>query len=86
MKRVFVFLLLILVLGAAASIGVYAYSAHLESNDAFCASCHTEPESTYYQQSLAPEKATLAAFHSAEGTRCIDCHSGKGSPAGSTPC
>ncbi len=60
--------------------GGYAYAARMESRDAFCASCHTEPETTYYQQSLEPQPSTLAAFHAHEGTRCIDCHSGKGVP------
>jgi hypothetical protein len=55
---------------------VYASVARLETNDSFCASCHVEPETTYYQASLKPAEATtLAAFHAGEGTRCIDCHS-----------
>lgn len=72
--------LVVLVLAFIGAGGAYAYGLHLESQDAFCASCHTEPESTYYQQTLAAEKTTLAAFHSEKDTRCIDCHSGKGVP------
>ncbi len=49
----------------------------LENRDAFCASCHTEPEATFYQRTLeAP--SDLASAHSAVGVRCIDCHSGEG--------
>lgn len=63
-----------LVLGAS----VYTIGVQLESNDAFCASCHVEPETTYYQASLKPHMAdTLAAFHAGENTLCIDCHSRK---------
>jgi nitrate/TMAO reductase-like tetraheme cytochrome c subunit len=49
----------------------------LEENDAFCASCHTEPETTYYDRSLA-EPVDLASAHAAEEVGCIDCHSGEG--------
>lgn len=64
-----------------AAAGVYTAGAQTESRDAFCASCHLEPETTYYQQSLRPQTAvTLAAFHAGEGTRCIDCHSGRWIP------
>lgn len=59
----------------------YAVGTQFESNDAFCASCHVEPESTYYEASLDPTAAeTLAAFHAGARTRCIDCHSGKWFP------
>jgi len=56
-------------------------SLALENQDSFCASCHTEPETRYYQQSLATDPKTLAAFHTEEGmdgVACIDCHSGGG--------
>lgn len=49
----------------------------LEENDAFCASCHTEPETTYYDRSLG-EPVDLASAHVAEEVACIDCHSGEG--------
>lgn len=55
---------------------VYTIGVRLEANDGFCASCHVEPETTYYQESLRLDQApTLAAFHAGERTRCIDCHS-----------
>jgi hypothetical protein len=66
-----------LILVAGASLIV----ARFEANDTFCASCHVEPETTYYQDSLQPdESGTLAAFHTGTETRCIDCHSRKGIP------
>ncbi len=58
--------------------GGTAYALQLENHDAFCASCHTEPETQFYQQSLDQNPATLAAFHTQKQTRCIDCHSGGG--------
>lgn len=61
--------------------GSTAYAIQLENNDGFCASCHTQPETQYYQQSLAQQPATLAAFHTQKQVRCIDCHSG-GEPFG----
>lgn len=66
-----------LLIFAAAGIGV---GLRLEERDAFCASCHTEPESTFYQRSLATP-SDLASAHAHLGTeavRCIDCHSGVG--------
>ena len=58
--------------------GGTAYAVRQENRDSFCASCHTEPESKYYQQSLAQAAPTLAAFHTQKQARCIDCHSGGG--------
>ncbi|MFQ5419954.1 MAG: NapC/NirT family cytochrome c, partial [Anaerolineae bacterium] len=69
----------VLLLGVAIFVlasGVYVTAVRLEANDSFCASCHVEPESTYYRASLkASAAATLAAFHAGKETRCIDCHS-----------
>jgi nitrate/TMAO reductase-like tetraheme cytochrome c subunit len=59
-------------------VGVVGSALAMENQDSFCASCHTEPEVTYYQQSLEPSAATLAAFHASKQTACIDCHSGGG--------
>ena len=48
-----------------------------ENHDSFCASCHSEPETTYFgRESAAP--IDLASFHSAKQVNCIDCHSGQG--------
>lgn len=57
------------------------YALHLEENDGFCASCHTEPETAFFNQSQTQPAASLAAFHAQvpnHATRCIDCHSGGG--------
>jgi predicted CXXCH cytochrome family protein len=61
----------------AAAGGGAAYAAHLENNDAFCASCHSEPEAKYFSQSQTPP-VDLASAHAAQGVECIQCHSGAG--------
>ena len=66
---------LVLPLGAALTVLVaagagVAYAAHIENKDAFCASCHTEPESRYFTQSQATP-VDLATAHSAKGVECI---------------
>jgi nitrate/TMAO reductase-like tetraheme cytochrome c subunit len=50
-----------------------------ENHDSFCASCHTQNESVYYQRESAPSLIDLASFHETKNMRCIDCHSGNGS-------
>lgn len=57
------------------SVTAYTVGVQYESDDAFCASCHVEPESAYYRESLREPPPTLAAFHAELQTRCIDCHS-----------
>lgn len=60
-------------------VGGFSFVAAQEEQDSFCASCHTEPESTYYDRSLAPEMVDLATAHRhTKETRCIDCHAGIG--------
>lgn len=56
----------------------FVFAANQESNDPFCASCHTQPESTFLTRSTAAQPADLASFHTAQNTHCIDCHSGQG--------
>ncbi len=56
----------------------FAFAATQESNDPFCASCHTQPESTFFARSTAGQPVDLASFHTTKTTRCIDCHSGQG--------
>lgn len=55
----------------------FGAGAQAESKDTFCSSCHTENETIYVERTLrgSPD---LATAHSAEGVRCIDCHSGSG--------
>jgi nitrate/TMAO reductase-like tetraheme cytochrome c subunit len=47
-------------------------------HDQFCASCHTQPESIFFQRSTGALAVDLASFHTTQKTRCIDCHSGPG--------
>jgi hypothetical protein len=56
----------------------YTTATQLENRDAFCASCHTEPEETYYQQTQESGYENVADLHAGEGVRCVDCHSGAG--------
>ncbi len=60
--------------------GGLTYAAHIEDGDAFCASCHTQPESTYYQRTQDRTAVDLASAHTAKGVTCIQCHSGPGIP------
>ncbi|RME42992.1 MAG: hypothetical protein D6791_16545 [Chloroflexi bacterium] len=55
----------------------FAYGAHLENNDHFCGSCHTEPEATYVSRAQQ-RMVDLASAHADKGVGCIDCHSGSG--------
>lgn len=59
--------------------GTLTSAVTLENQDSFCASCHTEPESTYFHRSQS-KPSDLASAHSQfnSTTRCIDCHSGLG--------
>lgn len=57
----------------------FGFAANMEEQDSFCASCHTQPESTYYARSQASGSPTdLATFHHTRQTKCIECHSGDG--------
>lgn len=60
------------------AVGGTAYSINLENHDAFCASCHTQPETKFVQEESDTSSASLAAFHAGKEVRCIDCHSGAG--------
>ena len=84
-QRWFVPVWVVFGLGLVAVISFFAV-AHLEENDAFCASCHSEPEATYYQRTQAKAPVDLASVHALlaqqntphPNTRCIDCHAGPG--------
>jgi hypothetical protein len=56
----------------------FSFAATQEAHDVFCSSCHTLPESTFYQRSTSSQPVDLASFHTVKSTRCIDCHSGTG--------
>jgi predicted CXXCH cytochrome family protein len=66
------------VVGIIAAAGGTAYAVQLENQDGFCASCHTQPETNYYQQTQVKDTSSLAALHAQKSVRCIDCHSGGG--------
>jgi hypothetical protein len=59
--------------------GLFAFSK-VEENDSFCASCHTQPESTYVARANAAAPVDLASQHrvAAPTVRCIDCHAEPG--------
>jgi predicted CXXCH cytochrome family protein len=69
---------LLVAAGFAAAGGAFGYGAYQEEHDPFCASCHTQPESTFFQRSTAPQAVDLASAHTAQKVHCIDCHSGAG--------
>jgi nitrate/TMAO reductase-like tetraheme cytochrome c subunit len=71
-------LLAIAVVGVLAAAGGFAFAAIQESQDPFCGSCHTQPESTFLQQSTASQAVTMSSYHASKETHCIDCHSGPG--------
>ena len=58
--------------------GGFSFAATREQHDAFCASCHTQPETTFYQRSMDAQTVDLATKHKSQNVRCIDCHSGHG--------
>ncbi len=61
------------------SASTLALGAQMENNDQFCASCHTQPESTFVDRTQHPA-VDLASAHKAEQVGCIACHSGEGVP------
>lgn len=79
-RRVLIFLITALFGGVVMSVGGYTFMAHQEEDDSFCASCHTQPETTYFERSITGAKIDLATAHKQKTVRCIDCHSGEGLP------
>lgn len=65
-------------LAVSLTVGGFTFAASQETHDSFCASCHTQPETTFYQRSTTNPPVDLASFHSTQNTLCIDCHSGQG--------
>lgn len=58
--------------------GGMVFASSQEDHDSFCASCHTQPESTFFERSTASTPVDLASAHTPKEVRCIDCHSGSG--------
>jgi predicted CXXCH cytochrome family protein len=78
-SKLFTFpLILVFIVPIFLAAGSMGFVAQKEENDSFCASCHTLPESTYYQRALAAAAVDLASSHTSHSTKCIDCHSGQG--------
>jgi predicted CXXCH cytochrome family protein len=71
-------LLIVGLVGLLLAGGGFAFAATQEANNSFCASCHTQPESTFYQRSVDAQPVDLASYHNAKKINCIDCHSGDG--------
>jgi nitrate/TMAO reductase-like tetraheme cytochrome c subunit len=72
-------IVVIVVLGVVGGLGGFSYALNQETHDSFCASCHTEPETTHYQRSIAANPVDMSSYHATQNTHCIDCHSGPGS-------
>jgi len=79
-KRGKIALIAILIFVFVLSPAVMFGSTQLENHNSFCASCHTEGEQTFYNQSLAAAPVDLASYHELKNnaSRCIDCHTGAG--------
>lgn len=69
---------IVIVSASVFTVGGIGIALALENQDSFCASCHTQPETTYVQRSRQVHAADLAAYHTQKATACIDCHSGLG--------
>ncbi len=74
-------LVIVLAIAFAAAIlltaGGFTFAATQEQRDPFCASCHTQPETTFFGRETSAV-TDLASAHHAKSVRCIDCHSGPG--------
>jgi Doubled CXXCH motif (Paired_CXXCH_1) len=64
--------------GVVLAVGGFAFAANQESHDPFCASCHTQPESTFLTRSQAAAAVDLASYHTSQKVLCINCHSRPG--------
>ena len=53
------------------------FVTRIENTNEFCASCHTQPETTFYQRSQAAP-ADLASMHATQKVACVECHNGSG--------
>ena len=71
-------ILAVFVVGVLLAAGGFTFAASQETHDSFCASCHTQPESTFYQRSTDAQPVDLASYHTTQKTECINCHSGQG--------
>jgi hypothetical protein len=77
-SRIIIGLIAAVIAVVALSAGGFAFAATQETHDQFCASCHTQPESTFVARSTTAPAVDLASHHTTQNTLCIDCHSGQG--------
>jgi nitrate/TMAO reductase-like tetraheme cytochrome c subunit len=63
--------------GVLLSAATAVTAMQFENHDDFCTSCHSQPESVYFQREVA-DATDLASFHAEKDVHCIDCHSGPG--------
>lgn len=68
----------VMALGMVLTVSGFTYIAIQETHASFCASCHTQPESTFYRRSRAARAIDLSSYHIARKVSCVDCHSGPG--------
>jgi predicted CXXCH cytochrome family protein len=58
--------------------GGFGTAAALEEHDGFCAACHSQPETAFFQRTQVGAVDLASQHHTSWATRCIDCHSGPG--------
>ena len=76
--RILYVIIAVVAFGVLFTAGGFTFAATQEQHDSFCASCHTQPESTFYERAIAGQPTDLASFHTTQNDICIDCHSGAG--------
>jgi hypothetical protein len=77
-SRLLRILLILAGTGILLAISGFGFAASQESRDAFCASCHTQPETSFYQRTIQGAPLDMASYHTTKAIHCIDCHSGVG--------
>jgi nitrate/TMAO reductase-like tetraheme cytochrome c subunit len=70
-------------LGVLALVGGVGFVSYKEQDNRFCISCHTQPETEYFDRNVRADATQsaedLASFHHrTKDIRCIDCHVGEG--------
>ncbi|MBE3145377.1 MAG: hypothetical protein IMZ61_15870 [Planctomycetes bacterium] len=78
---------LILALAAAVLLtaGGFGFAASQETHDSFCVSCHSQPETTFFQRSSADQPVDMASFHTPRKPGALTVTQGKGPPGACRP-
>jgi hypothetical protein len=71
-------LVVIAVLGLFLAAGGFIFAASNETHDPFCASCHTQPESTFFQRSTDAQAVDLASYHTTQKPAASTAIPGRG--------